>query len=134
MGEVSIRLDAAQVVAKLTEKAAEFRSIKNRLSHFSDGDPHVVHLRMQALELLSRGQLQQADLKLAEAESYDLAAIGDLESILRGKRVSAAQSRAERGALARLRWNADSYREAANALCGSGKCCRLGRRRCRATV
>lgn len=60
-----------------------------------------------------RDRFSQADADLAAAEARDLAGLESLEALAHKRRLSAAQSRAERGAMAHLRVNPAGYREAA---------------------
>ncbi|MFD0935963.1 tetratricopeptide repeat protein, partial [Methylobacterium trifolii] len=113
MGEVAQAADAAEIEQRLKAKAAEFRDLAERLSRLSNDDPEVVRLRQASADALGRGRFAEADAHLAAAEARDLAGLAELESISRHKRLSAAQSRAERASAAKLRTNPDAYAEAA---------------------
>jgi hypothetical protein len=62
---------------------------------------------------LSNGSFERADQLLADAEARDLSGLEDIEALVRQKRLSAADSRAQRAAAALLRINPDAYRQAA---------------------
>ncbi len=113
MGEMAGALDAGQVADKLKAKAAEFKALTERLERLSNADPAVSRLRQSATDALKGGRFGQADAHLADAEARDLDGLEDLEALARQKRLSAAESRAERAAAAKLRVNANGYREAA---------------------
>ncbi len=114
MGEAAGALDAGQIAEKLKAKATEFKALTVRLNRLASDDPEVSRLRQAAGEALKSGNFAQVDTHLATAEERDLEGLGELESMARLKRLSAAESRAERAAAARLRANANGYREAAN--------------------
>jgi tetratricopeptide (TPR) repeat protein len=109
-GEQAADLDPATIEQRLTAKAKEFTALQERLHRLTNDDPAVVGLRQNAAERLAAGDFAEADRALAEAEARDLAAVEELETAARQKRLSAGESRAERGAAARLRL---AYREAA---------------------
>lgn len=114
MGDSAAGDDAALIERRLRQKAAEYRELVDRLNRLSNDDPEVGRLRSEAAKALGRGDFAQADGKLAAAEARDLAGLDDLEALARHKRLSAAESRAERGEAAMLRANPCAYREAAN--------------------
>lgn len=114
MGEAADALDAGQIEERLRAKAGEFKALTDRLNRLSNDDPEVRRLRHAAAEALSMGRFAQADAHLAAAEERDLAGLEDLEALAKRKRLSAAESRAERAAAAKLRTSPDGYREAAN--------------------
>jgi tetratricopeptide (TPR) repeat protein len=113
MGEVVTTTDSGEIGRLLTVKAAEFRTLAERLNRLSSGDPEVARLRLAAVDALKSGRFADADSRLAAAEARDLAGLGELEAIAKQKRLSAAETRAERGAAAMLRTNPDAYQEAA---------------------
>jgi tetratricopeptide (TPR) repeat protein/pimeloyl-ACP methyl ester carboxylesterase len=113
MGTVATTADQAEISRLLTAKAAEFNALTERLNRLSDADPEVARLRLAAADALKRGQFAEADSSLAGAEARDLAGLGDLEAIARQKRLSAAETRAQRASAAMLRANPDAYLEAA---------------------
>jgi tetratricopeptide (TPR) repeat protein len=114
MGELADTLDAAQVGEKLKAKATEFKALTDRLNRLSNDDPQVFRLRQEAATALEAGKFAQADAHLAAAEARDLDGLEDLEALARQKRLSAAESRSERAAAAKLRSNPAGYREAAS--------------------
>lgn len=114
MGEAADELDADQIEERLRAKAREFNALTDRLNRLSNDDPEVRRLRHAAAEALSMGRFAQADTHLAAAEERDLAGMEDLEALAKQKRLSAAESRAERAAAAKLRTSPDGYREAAS--------------------
>jgi tetratricopeptide (TPR) repeat protein len=114
MGELADTLDAGQVGERLKAKAGEFKALTDRLNRLSNDDPEVSRLRQEAATALEAGKFAQADAHLASAEARDLDGLEDLEALVRQKRLSAAESRAERAAAARLRTNPAGYREAAS--------------------
>jgi tetratricopeptide (TPR) repeat protein len=109
-GEQAADLDPATIEQRLTAKAEEFTALQERLHRLTNDDPAVVGLRQNAAERLAAGDFAEADRALAKAEARDLAAVEELETAAKQKRLSAGESRAERGAAARLRLG---YREAA---------------------
>jgi Tetratricopeptide repeat len=80
---------------------------------FSNADPEISQLRQAAAEALKKGRFAEADGYLAAAEARDLAGLEDIEALAKVKRLSAAESRSERAAVAMLRTNSDAYAEAA---------------------
>jgi hypothetical protein len=102
-GESGDKLDAWQIEQRLRAKATEYHELRERLSRLTDDDPRVQALRREAAGLIDEGDFDEADAKLSEAENIDLVAIRELEGVADRRRASAAASRAERGAAARLR-------------------------------
>jgi hypothetical protein len=113
MGEAAPSYDAAEIEQKLVAKASEFRDLTDRLNRLSNADPVVSRLRAEASAALTSGLFERADQLLADAEARDLSGLEDIEALVRQKRLSAADSRAQRAAAALLRINPDAYREAA---------------------
>jgi exonuclease VII small subunit len=113
MGEAAASYDAGEIEQKLGAKAAEFRELNDRLNRLSNADPVVTQLRAEASAALASGLFDRADQFLADAEARDLSGLEDIEALARQKRLSAADSRAQRGAAALLRVNADAYRQTA---------------------
>jgi tetratricopeptide (TPR) repeat protein len=113
MGDIAENADAEEIVQKLSAKAEEYKALTDRLNRLSNADPDVARLRKEAAEALKSGRFAQADALLAAAEVRDLAGLGDLEALAKQRRLSAAETRAERAAAAMLRGNPDAYREAA---------------------
>ncbi len=109
--------DPARVEKVLRAKADDYIALQDRLNRLISDDPLVQDLRQQAASALSMGQFAAADGALAQAEARDLEVVEELESHAARRRLSAAQSRAERGAAARLRLDyrtaAQHYAEAA---------------------
>lgn len=98
-------------------KADEYQALAARLNRLTNDDPEVRALRRAAAAAIEAGEFEAADLRLAEAEARDLDVVEELESLAARRRLSAAETRAERGAAARLRLDyraaADHYAEAA---------------------
>ncbi|MCF4166545.1 tetratricopeptide repeat protein [Zavarzinia compransoris] len=113
MGESADDFDTDEIGWRLADKAQAFKTLINRLHHVLNDDPVVRDLRGQAVEALRRGQFSQADAHLAAAEARDLDGLDNVDAVERQRRLSAADNRAERGAVARMRANPDAYREAA---------------------
>ena len=113
MGEAAASYNAAEIEQKLTAKASEFRDLTDRLNRLSNADPVVAQLRAEASTALASGSFEQADQLLADAEARDLSGLEDIETLARQKRLSAADSRAQRAAAALLRINPDAYGQAA---------------------
>ena len=113
MGEAAESADAGQIAEKLSTKAEEFKSLTKRLNRLTNADPEITRLRKTAAVELTKGRFAKADALLAEAEVRDLSGLEELESLAHQKRLSAAESRAERASAAQLRMNPDGYREAA---------------------
>ena len=101
-GEQGIALDPAQIEQRLRAKADEYIELRDRQSRLTSDNPHVQELRDEAFGLIKRGQFEAADEKLSEAENIDLKAIEEQEAQLDCRRASAADTRAARGAAARL--------------------------------
>ncbi len=112
MGEAADS-NAAEMAQKLTAKASEFRELTDRLNRLSNIDPEVARLRKEAAAALAEGLFAKADQLLAEAEARDLSGLEDIEPLARQKRLSAAESRAERAVAAMLQFNPGAYRQAA---------------------
>jgi len=113
MGERAESYTPVEVEEKLLAKSSEFEELGERLNHLANADPEVEHLRIQASAALIAGSFAQADQFLAEAEARDLSGLDVIAARARQRRLSAAESRAERAAVALLHINADSYRRAA---------------------
>jgi hypothetical protein len=113
MGEAAAAYSAAEIEQKLAAKASEFHDLTDRLNRLSNADPVVARLRAEASTELDTGSFKRADQRLAEAEARDLSGLEDIEPLARQKRLSAADSRAQRAAAALLRINPDAYRQAA---------------------
>jgi tetratricopeptide (TPR) repeat protein len=109
-GELEVSLEPGQIEQKLAAKADEYRSLTERLNRLSNDDPEVTRLRRDSSAALAAGRFDDMDRLLAEAEKRDLSGLEDLEALAQQKRLSAAESRAERAAAARLRL---AYRDAA---------------------
>jgi tetratricopeptide (TPR) repeat protein len=113
MGEAAASYNAAEIEQKLGAKASEFRELTDRLNRLSNDDPMVTQLRAEASTALAGGSFERTDQLLAEAEARDLSGLEDIETLARQKRLSAADSRAQRAAAALLRINPDAYGQAA---------------------
>ena len=113
MGEGAASYNAAEIEQKLAAKASEFRDLTDRLNRLSNADPAVAQLRAEASTALASGSFERADQFLADAEARDLSGLEDIEALARQKRLSAADSRAQRAAAALLRINPDAYGQAA---------------------
>jgi tetratricopeptide (TPR) repeat protein len=114
MGEEAEKATAEEVQKKLTAKAAEFKELTDRLNRLSNADPEVARLRREAADALTKGRFKEADAHLAMAEARELDGLTDLEAQAKKKRLSAAESRAQRAAAALLRINPQAYRESAS--------------------
>ncbi|HEY1363700.1 MAG TPA: tetratricopeptide repeat protein, partial [Xanthobacteraceae bacterium] len=110
LGDAEAPLDAAQIERRLRSKADEYRELRERRGRLGNDDPRVQELRREADRLIDEGDFDRADAKLSQAEAIDLAAVEELESIALRRRASAAASRGDRAAAARLRLD---YRTAA---------------------
>ena len=101
----------------LRAKVDEYIALRDRLNRLTNDDPRVQALRQQAAAALATGGFAEADRFLAEAEHRDLAVVEELETLAIRRRLSAAESRGERAAAARLqldyRGAASHYAEAA---------------------
>jgi Tetratricopeptide repeat len=113
MGEATASYDAAVIEQKLAAKAAEFRDLADRLNRLSNSDPVVTQLRAEASNALARGSFERVDQLLADAEARDLSGLQDIESLARQKRLSAADTRAQRAAASLLLIHPDAYSQAA---------------------
>ena len=102
--------DPSRAEQMLHTKADEYVALQGRLSRLTDDDPRVQAWRQQAAILVGAGQFDDADKVLAEAERHDLEAVDELETRASGRRRSAAATRADRAAAARVRLD---YRGAA---------------------
>jgi hypothetical protein len=112
MGEFTATADPGEIEAKLRAKAEEFVALRDRLNRLTNDDPEVTRLRKAAAAALDQGRFTEADAHLVLAEARDLSGLDDLEALARAKRLSAAETRAERAAAAKLRLNPAGYREA----------------------
>ena len=117
-GERGAEMDAAQLEQALRAKAGEYHELRARLDRLTNDDPRVQELRQKAGTLIDAGDFPIADATLAEAERLDLAAVEELESLAEHRRASAAATRAERAAAARLRL--DYRTEAAHYAAAAG--------------
>ena len=113
MGEATASYDAAVIEQKLAAKAAEFRDLADRLNCLSNSDPVVTQLRAEASKALARGSFERVDQLLADAEARDLSGLQDIELLARQKRLSAADTRAQRAAASLLLIHPDAYSQAA---------------------
>lgn len=113
MGEAATTTDSGEIGRLLTKKAGEFKALTERLNRLTDADPEVKGLRLSAADALKEGRFTDADSYLASAEARDLSGLADLEAMARKKRLSAAETRAQRASAAMLRTNPAAYREAA---------------------
>jgi hypothetical protein len=113
MGEAADSLNSDEIEHKLVAKASDFRDLTARLNRLSNADPSVTRLRAEASTALANGSIERADQLLADAEARDLSGLEDIEALAREKRLSAADSRAQRAATALLRVNPGAYRQAA---------------------
>ncbi|MGF1474622.1 MAG: tetratricopeptide repeat protein [Geminicoccaceae bacterium] len=109
-GESVTELAPAAIEQRLRAKADEYRELEKRLRRLTNDDPEVQRLRKLAADLLDVGDFEGADRELAAAEARDLEVVEELEELANRRRISAAESRAERGAAAKLRL---AYEEAA---------------------
>jgi hypothetical protein len=116
-GELAAEMDAAELEQRLRVKAEEYRQLRDRLDGLTNDDPRVQALRQKAGAQIGTGDFADADATLSDAERLDLIVIEELESLAERRRTSAATTRAERAAAARLRldYRAESahYRAAA---------------------
>jgi hypothetical protein len=103
LGDTDTPLDAASIEQRLRAKADEYGVLQERLLRLSNDDPRVLALRQKAARLISEGVFAAADNALSEAESRDLEAVEELETVAKRRRISAAESRADRAAAAGLR-------------------------------
>ncbi len=113
MGDMTDLMDIKQIGDRLKQKAVEFRNLTSRLQQFSADDPEVTSRRHAASEALNEGNFVLADSHLSAAEQRDLEGLEKLEALAKHKRLSAAESRAERAISARLRTNPSGYLDAA---------------------
>ncbi len=102
-GELAAEMDADQLGQRLRAKAGEYHELRERLARLTNDDPRLQALRQKAGTLIDAGDFAAADAALAEAERLDLAVVEELESLTQRRRASAAVTRAERAAAARLR-------------------------------
>jgi tetratricopeptide (TPR) repeat protein len=102
-----------KIEAILKAKADEYLQLNERLRHLGDSDPKVAEFKEKAAQTLQRGQFQEADDYLAQAEQLDRQAIKQQKTTIRKRCASAANTLAERADIARLQPNPASYRQAA---------------------
>jgi tetratricopeptide (TPR) repeat protein len=102
-GELAAEMDAAHLEERLRAKALEYRELRERLDSLTNDDQRVQALRQKAGAQIGAGDFATADATLSEAERLDLMVIEELESLAERRRASAASTRAERAATARLR-------------------------------
>ena len=101
-GELAAEMDAVQLEERLRAKALEYRELRERLDSLTNDDPRVRGLWQKAGAQIGAGDFAAADATLSEAERLDLTVIEELESLAERRRGSAAATRAERAAAARL--------------------------------
>jgi hypothetical protein len=116
-------LDPYDIQKQLRDKADEYVALKERLNRLTNDDPAVEALRREAGELIEQGMFQAADDRLASSEKRALEAAREKEAAGRRDRLSAAESRAQRGYIARLRldfFKAAEHFEAAASMVPEG--------------
>ncbi|WP_332685931.1 hypothetical protein [Bosea sp. (in: a-proteobacteria)] len=113
MGQASGKPDFSRIEHDLTRKAGEFRSLRERLLKPSGTDPELDRLRAEAASSLTEGRFAEADRALAQAELSNLDGTVALDKMSQEKLLAAAAGRADRGATAMLRLNAEAYHDAA---------------------
>ena len=113
-GDEEVLEDTTLVEERLRKKADEYRDLVRRLERLTNDDFSVQKRRREAAALLEAGHFDAADAKLAEAEKIDMDAVQELEASAARRRLSAAESRAERGDTAWIERSWDSYRRAAD--------------------
>lgn len=109
-GEEAEALAPSELETRLQAKAGDYRDLAQRLTALSNADPAVTKLRADAKTHIDAGDFAAADAALARAEAIDANAVEDLETRARERRLSRAQSLAERAGLALLR---DALKDAA---------------------
>jgi tetratricopeptide (TPR) repeat protein len=114
MGDAAATLAPDHFHVKLRGRASAFKALAERLNRPFAGDPEVLRLRRAAAEEVASGRFLLADAHLASAEVCDLAGSDGTEVPATQKRLSAAEHRAERAAVAMLRASVDGYRQAAD--------------------
>lgn len=123
-GEQLDQLDPGAVEAKLRAKTEEYRELSARLQRLTNADPRVQALREQAKTLIDHGAFAAVDARLADAETLDLESARELQDQLQRPLGSAAESRAERAAVAGMRFDyraaAEHYAEAARIIAPLG--------------
>ena len=95
----------------LRDFAKRFKQLEEDLGRYTSEDPEVADLREQARIALEAGEFDRAEQLLNDASAKDLAAAERQESVARQRRLSAARSKANNGA---LKWTQFAYREAAD--------------------
>jgi hypothetical protein len=113
MGDSVQGANAAEISERLRAKAREFKALTERLDSLTSQDPAIAQHRIAATEALAAGEFSKADAELAEAESKALAEVEAQEQRAKESRLSAAEVRAERAAIAMLRDNPKGYADAA---------------------
>ena len=101
-----------QLEAKLKEIAERHVALTERLHELSrsNDEPEVAQKREQAAEAIERGDYDRAEALLAEAVAIDRSAIGEQQEALDHRKLSAAATIGQQGALEKTRLN---YRKAA---------------------
>lgn len=113
MGQASGKPDFSRIEHDLRRKAGEFRALRGRLLQSSAADPELDRLRADAARALTEGRFGEADRTLAQAELRNLDGTVALDKMSKEKLLAAAAGRADRGAVAMLRLNAEAYHDAA---------------------
>lgn len=113
MGQASGKPDFSRIEHDLRRKAGEFRSLRERLLKSSVADTELDRLRAEAARSLTEGRFAEADRALAQAELRNLDGTVALDKMSKEKLLAAASGRADRGAVAMLRLNAQAYHDAA---------------------
>jgi hypothetical protein len=73
--------------------------LQDKLLAFTSDDPAVVALKREASKALEAGNFEQAEKLLNEASEKDLAAAQQFQEMAAKRRLSAAASKADNGAL-----------------------------------
>ena len=104
----------------MAETAERHKELLERLRQLDDADPEVARLRDQARAAVERGDYDGADRLLREAEAEDLAAERRMQERVERRRLTRAETLAQRAGLAELRFRypeaARLYREAADLM------------------
>ena len=104
----------------LADLAEQHKDLLARLRRLDADDPAVAHLREQARDAVERGDYDSADRLLQEAETTDLAAERRMQGRIERRRLTRAETLAQRAGVAELRFRYPEagklYQEAAGLM------------------
>lgn len=110
-GQLKPTASLHEIESFLREQAEKMYALQDRLRRLDSSDPTVAALRAEAADALDSADFGEADKLLSRAEKIDLDSVCELGGHAVARRLSAAETRAERGRTACL--DPFAYHEAA---------------------